>query len=96
MQTCPTCRGTRVVEAFVEAIDSSCSGYRQINCSTCKGEGEISEEQAARILNGKKLREMRHSAGRIMRETAERNNISVTDVSSIEFGRLDPPEGYSP
>lgn len=85
MITCPHCNGDRRVFMFWDGSEHRGSGF--VNCSTCKGEGFITDEHMTRIVEGKKRRDDRVERGVSLKEEAERLGINPVELSAIERGR---------
>ena len=62
-----------------------------IPCHTCNDAGTITEEHAARIAVGKKLRAERIARDESVMEAAKRIGVRPSELSDIEHGR--PPRG---
>ena len=87
MITCPTCNGAKRNAALL------CGGGRctqaVLDCRTCGGTGEVTEEHAARIAEGERLRHDRIARRVSLREEAKRLGISPVELSHREQGRCD-------
>lgn len=94
MTICPKCRGAKVLPSFVHYTPESGkqSGFDPDHpCSLCQGNGEITEEHAARIVEGDRLREDRVARKVSLRDEAKRLGIEPAKLSALENGR-DPQE----
>lgn len=85
---CPSCHGRRTSGAFVHRT-SGC-GYEDVQCSTCNGEGEISEERHRWIVEGGIARSLRMELNLSVREAAARLGWRAVEISDFEMGRRDP------
>lgn len=82
---CPKCEGRKGGDAFV--CGRNVGGIRWMTCSTCKGTGEITDEQNDRIQEGRAFAVERMDRRQTVRKEAERLGCSVVEVSDIEHGR---------
>lgn len=96
MHTCPTCHGTKRYQVLANHGPNIGCIVETRDCHTCNSFGEISDEDAARIDRGRVLRSIRQANGELLRDSAERNGMKVTELCSVEFGRCDPPPGFEP
>lgn len=87
MKTCPICKGTRKVSAFVERIVRSKSGLEEVWCFTCDGAGKVPDNYEELVAKGKRLRDDREARGISLREEARRLGISVVELSRRERGK---------
>jgi hypothetical protein len=89
--TCPECRGKKTLEAVVcgRQHDRSFCRTRRLPCHVCQGTGAITEEHAARIEAGEKMRKDRISRRLSLREEAARLGIDQVTLSHREQGRED-------
>lgn len=85
---CPDCKGKK--ESLVFYSGGSKHGFGPLPCTTCDGEGEVSEEKIAWITRGRELRDKRVAAGRSLREEAEMLGITSVELSRRERGKVNP------
>lgn len=91
---CPHCKGERKSLAHINTgPDSSKHRWEMVNCSTCDGTGEITQEQADRIEYGQKLYANRLAARETLFEAASRQGMTPAQLSAIEHGRVPPLRG---
>lgn len=83
MRTCPRCNGRGSSLALVNP-----GGMQRLQCFTCGGAGSITEEHEVRIKRGKLLHAHRMDRLEGLYDFAERHGISLTDLSSMEAGRM--------
>ena len=88
MITCPRCKGKRETHGIACGPGGCQTGA--MKCFTCKGEGQITEEHAARITTGEFMRKGRVSRRVTLREEAARLGVGLAEWSHIEQG--DEPE----
>jgi len=87
--TCPTCQG----EKERAGIGCGPRGFRPmiLPCPTCEGTGEISDERARWIAEGKRLQRYRLTGEYTsMLTAAVRAGVSLGSWSAAEAGRVDP------
>ena len=84
---CPSCEGEKRIMALVKYADKPCE-YTQINCSTCLGTGEITEEHWKRIERGKVMREDRLRRSLSQSEEAKRLGMTHIAYSKLEHGKV--------
>lgn len=85
---CPECEGGGPFIALVKPRRGPCR-TEFVECQACKGTGEIDEEQARRIEEGRRLMKERIARGESLREAAVRLGVSVVKLSQLEHGRAD-------
>ena len=87
--TCPRCRGSGIVAAFVE---TATHGYfdPMLQCSLCRGDGHISATTADWLARGEVHYKARVARGESASECARRLGISAAELSGMEHGRADP------
>lgn len=89
MTTCPQCDGKKQTVAFVHykpGLEHK-NGLQTINCLTCHGSGEVTEDHLAAMLASRQLRDMRvHQSDYSLREFARLLNLSPVEYSSVERG----------
>lgn len=90
MIECPSCRGAKKVGG----IGCGPGGCKPLvlDCSTCGGVGQITEERVEWMATGKRLREERLARDLGLRAEAERLGIKPSMLSDYEHGRLNPAE----
>lgn len=89
MVICPQCQGSKEPNVvFVNRGEKGCS-VEQRPCSVCAGLGEITEYRANLMIEGRKVRDARASAGRSLHEFARLLGCSSPHLSDIEHGRAD-------
>jgi hypothetical protein len=87
---CPSCNGAKRLFAFWDGRDKdgkATSGSGMVNCFTCDGAGEITEEHARRIAAGRARMEARIARRVTLKEEADRLGITPAELSAIESGR---------
>jgi DnaJ-class molecular chaperone len=93
MTSCPECKGKG--KYFSRRLLNTTEGCRYQegieSCDTCRGEGSISEEHAARIEEGERRRKDRISRRVSLIEEAKVLGISASVLSDIEHGRIREP-----
>lgn len=83
--TCPDCNGEKGGNAF--ACGPSGSGYRWVDCSICKGTGQVTEAHAERYEFGRRMWSERIQERCItLRSEAHRLGVPVVEWSQIEHG----------
>lgn len=82
---CPRCEGRKGGQALVNR-GGDCT-LEWVDCHTCGGDGEVSEEQARAIEAGEAMRHDRVERRVSLREEATRLGITPRELSDIEFGR---------
>jgi hypothetical protein len=72
----------------MEGVAYGPEGYsvHRIDCLTCQGAGEVTEEHMARVEAGRKLREDRVARGLTLSQEAERLGVSREALSKREWG----------
>src|SRR5687768_1125887 len=85
MVICPDCKGDGGGYGF--ACGPSGGGYRWLNCGTCEGAKEITEEYAARYAQGEQMRRERLGRGITLRAEADRLGCDYFEWSRIERGK---------
>ena len=93
---CPDCNGERKVFAHVNRGEKGPSGFETIDCFRCKAAGEVPDEQALWILEGKLRRTDRISRDISLREEAQRLGIPVVQLSAMERGMQPFPTTAEP
>ncbi|WP_345840856.1 hypothetical protein [Shewanella algae] len=84
---CNDCNGKGVVNAFVNTgLDSSQHYYGQTHCYRCNGTGSVPEEMTQWIEDGKRLRQERVQRGETLLMAANRQGLSIAQLSAIETG----------
>ena len=83
---CPHCEGRGPFLAFVHRSDGSCT-QEMMECSFCKGVGEVAEIRAHAWAKGRELREIRIKADRSMFDVAKLLGLTSPQYSDIENGR---------
>jgi hypothetical protein len=85
MTTCPDCNGKKGGNAFV--CGPNVSGYRWVDCSVCKGTGQVDEAHSDRWHFGRRMwRERIQERRATLRTEATRLGVSVVEWSQIENG----------
>lgn len=90
MPACPACKGEKEVFVFADGHHEDGTAFSRnglMACFTCKGVGSISDEHAARIVAGKKLRDERVARREGLMEASTRLGMSPAELSAIETGR---------
>jgi len=84
MNTCPECNGEGSTTGFV------CPGFKLITltCTLCKGEKVITDEQVKWVEHGAQLKKARIAKRITLRESARLQGILASELSDIEFGRI--------
>lgn len=83
---CPSCNGTGTARGFM------CGNGRLVTswpCDRCGATGQITDEQAAQITEGAKVRAARMERGLTLRAAAKALGISAVELSDAERGRTD-------
>lgn len=86
---CPSCNGDGGGMAHINRGNKPHT-FEWVACSICSGDGVVSDERAALIAEGKKLREARLARDESLLEMATRLNMSPAELSGIEVGRAHP------
>lgn len=84
MIPCPRCNGKRETHGIMCGPGGCQTGA--MKCFTCKGEGQITEEHAARIPIGKRMSKGRVARRVTVREEAARLGADFAEWSQIEQG----------
>jgi DnaJ-class molecular chaperone len=85
---CPHCSGEGGGMAHINrGPDSSTHSIEWVDCISCKGSGEITQEHAARIVAGRKMRDARVAQRKSLMEAAAERDMSPAELSAIEMGR---------
>ena len=93
---CPVCGGDGVcyvLAAHTSApayITGPLAGFAERPCSVCDGTGNISDDRAAWMTEGAKLRAFRDGRDMSLREAARWLGISPVEWSDAEHGKIDP------
>jgi hypothetical protein len=82
---CPDCEGKKQVHAHLN-YGNGRGEWKDIDCFRCKATGEVDDEQALWIVQGKQRRCDRVSRDMSLREEAVRLGIPVVDLSAMERG----------
>lgn len=91
---CPHCNGDGGGEAFINrGLDISTHTLEWVRCSTCQGDGVVSEERAALIAEGKAMRDARVVRMETLLEASRKLGIGPAELNAIELGRA-PPLAY--
>ncbi len=93
MPVCPSCNGVRQVFAFIDYADGH-GEQKYIDCSTCKGTGEVTEGYLQDMAIGRKLRDWRvkQPPYESLRDVATRFGLTPVALSHMEHGREPIPE----
>lgn len=86
---CPRCDGSGFYSAVVCGIRSDggrFSEVRRLPCATCRSSGRISEQRAAAMNAGERMRQDRIRRGISQREEAARLGITPQELSRRELG----------
>jgi len=83
---CPQCNGEKVTIAF------GCPGFKviEMECSVCRGIGEIDDEHLEWIRVGKQCQDKRRAKRLLLHDVVTMTGIKAVDVSRMERG-LDNP-----
>lgn len=91
---CPDCCGTGKtghvhVNFGYDERTGGCRGeWREtMPCLRCKGSGEVSDEMAQWMADGKAMRDARVARGESLMEAARRMGMGSAELSAIEHGR---------
>ena len=84
---CPTCLGEKKLLAHLNRGIDATHSFEYIDCITCKGTGEITEEHFKKIQMGKELRKARIERGETLFDAAKRQKLTTAQLSAIENGR---------
>lgn len=88
---CPDCAATGKISAFVDYGESRPGEFRtDIECSTCRGSGKISETIARWREAGTAHRDARVARRESIMACANRLGLNPAELSAMERGRLDP------
>lgn len=84
--TCPTCNGNKVENILIRGQE------RTIQCSRCYGVGQVSDEMAQWVIDGKKMRQDRvyGQPYRSLVEEAKRRGLDTVILSQMEMGKIKP------
>lgn len=85
MVICPRCEGKGSGFSIMCGPKGCRTGDRK--CSTCSGDGSITEDHANRIKVGETMRQDRIKRNATIREDATRLGCDFGEWSRIEFGR---------
>ena len=91
MITCPFRKGEKRLFGFVDRWGDAGNRIGQsgwMDCHICNGHGEITDDHAERIAEGKRIREERFARGETLIMAAANLGISVSQLSALEHGRL--------
>jgi hypothetical protein len=88
---CPNCKGKKQFTAILCGEGGCRSGVMQ--CHTCNGLGEVTEEHYKKILIGEFKRKDRISRGLSLREEAERLGITPYELSKLEHPKMEASNG---
>lgn len=86
---CPDCNGKGQSVALTR-------GYlRLFVCDRCQGNGNVTDEMAEWVEDGRRLRDMRMVPYRNLGTDAKRRGLGVVELSQMERGVIKPvfPEG---
>lgn len=87
---CPSCNGSKkLVPVFVSYAEGhSGPPVIEIECDTCNGTGEITQEHVARRELGKKFRRYRIDVLELgLREASDQWGMTCSDLCKIEQGK---------
>lgn len=94
---CPDCKGQKEVTAHInygpDGRGGCRGGWKVVPCMRCKGVGEVADEQAAWIEEGKRIRELRVRGPEGYRNLIEQARIVGIDfvtLSKMECGLVKP------
>lgn len=92
---CPDCEGKKRVTAHINYGNGD-GVWKEIDCFRCAGSGEVPDEQALWIVQGKLKRVDRVSRDMSLRDEARRLGIPVVDLSRMEGGMQPFPTSELP
>jgi len=81
---CPNC--SYEGQKFLVAMNPG--GIKEINCMTCKGTNEVSENKAQAINIGRQIRAQRVKDGETIRQRAMKLGVKPTDLNAVEQGDI--------
>lgn len=84
---CPDCKGAKQVTAHINYGDRRPHEWKQIDCPTCDGYGEISAHHAERKRIGRLLAQARMAREESLFECAKRAGVTSAELSGIEHGK---------
>jgi hypothetical protein len=85
---CPRCEGKGWVgPVHINRGDKPHEWRERMDCSLCKGTGQIDDDTRAGVEFGKRFRDMRIARGESIRECAKRLGLSTAELSGLEQGR---------
>lgn len=98
--TCPECDGRGTFAAFVDGHRPDGTAWGEfrpaVQCFLCGGAGKIPEEHLKWRAIGEAHRKARVKRMESIREAAERLGVSPSQLSAMEYGRLDPALLHQP
>lgn len=86
---CPGCKGKGTVFGHMNTgPNSSKHQWGDMQCMTCRGSREITQNHADWIEAGQKLYRQRLNSGETLGDAAARQGMTPAQLSAIEHGRL--------
>jgi hypothetical protein len=83
---CPDCSGLKKRKVLLNFADKPCE-WRELDCFTCNGTGEITEEHQRKIEIGKAMRRDRLNRGLSQSDEAKRRGMTGIAYSKLEHGQ---------
>ena len=89
MVLCPGCNGQQRGYGFVMRAGGGCN-LEAIGCFDCGGTGEVTQERADWMTEGRRMAEDRQRRDLSLREEARRRGMTAAELSAMENGRVRP------
>lgn len=90
---CPDCKGSKEIVAAHVTYANGRSGWGvPFPCHRCNGTGEVPEEMAEWMREGRAMRDARVNGKpyRSQRDEAKRRGMTAMQLSAMEMGRVKP------
>lgn len=88
MITCPSCNGSKKVNALVNYGPSKGCVWEQVPCIICHGIGDLSEEEMHALEERNRIRQERIDRGESMHAAADRLGMTLREYNDYEHGRV--------
>lgn len=83
---CPTCQGTGTIQQWVKSTSQRPGYLTPVPCTRCLGTGELGEEQARMVAQGKERRADRSGRKFTLKMEADRLGVMVIHLAEMENG----------